>query len=1209
MSSNNNINSNSNTNYNTNSNANSNANNDSDLPTPELEEQLTKLINIDYTYPLPNDKEFQEKIYRKREFYYHKIPGRDELKDYNDVKEYRDKICTRKFALQEHQALLSNFINPDTPYKGILVFHGTGTGKTCVSITIAERFKPMIQKYGTKIYVLMSGPLIKENFKRELLTCTGETYLKQQDATVYVSQAETAKANKNALNIALQYYRLMSYRSFYKKVLGEKIVEKVKTKDNKIKASYRKTKDGEFERDISIDRIYNLNNSVIIVDEAHNLTGNAYGEALMKIIKNSINLKIILLTATPMKNLADDIVELLNFIRPPRNPIERDKIFSNNKNHLMELKPGGKEYFKKMATGYVSYLRGADPITFAKRVEMGEIPEGLLFTKIIRCKMLKFQRSIYDEAIKVKDDTLDRRSEAVANFAFPGLSSDHKSIVGYYGREGVNVLKTQLKTHYEQLNKKIATDILNIGDNSGLGSGELLYISDNQKTVTGNILKFNNLKNFSIKFYKALKKINRLVWGKKGAKTAFIYSNLVKVGIELFQEILMQNGYLEYDDNRSNYKISQDTICYFCGKTYREHTQQNIKASAKMSRADTDINTNTVITNKSESSTEYNKTSDIELPEHEFFPATFISVTGKSADEVADIIPEDKKQLLDNVFSNIENKEGKYIKFVLGSKVMSEAISLKHVAEVHILDVYFNLGKVDQVIGRAIRHCSHFGVTNDKNRYPVVKVYKYAVSLGNTADNKSSKELSSEEDLYKKAEQKYILIKKMERMMKEIAIDCPLNRHGNLFPEELKQYDNCVEPANNTKISKDQIMCPSICDYTNCYYKCDGVTLNNKYYDVKTGNYRKLNNNELDRSTFTHSLARNEIDTVKNKIKDLYRVKYVYTLKDIVKNIKNSYHGEKKELFEDFFVFKALDELIPVTENDFNNFKDTIFDKFNRAGYLIYIDKYYIFQPFDQNEDVPMYYRSTYDKNVNNKLTLYNYMKNTSKFVNMKQLDIKKKEKTEQPIFIYDFNSTTDYYDNRDEFKYVGIIDKEPSRKKNKQFDELQDVFKIREKRDKILDKKRGTGIASVFGAVCETSKSKEYLIDIANSINIKLSGNEIRNNICAMIKERLLFLEKYGSDKKKNKLTYIMIPANHKLYPFPYNLEDRKNNIITKIKDKIKFKIDIVVKENDKTIKGEHVTTYTITIKNNKQLDEYKTLFTDIGFTVDKDKYSITIE
>ena len=92
-------------------------------------------------------------------------------------------------------------------------------------------------------------------------------------------------------------------------------------------------------------------------------------------------------------------------------------------------------------------------------------------------------------------------------------------------------------------------------------------------------------------------------------------------------------------------------------------------------------------------------------------------------------IPEDKQQILTNVFNDIENKEGKFLKFVLGSKVMNEGISLKNVAEVHILDVYFNLGRVDQIIGRAIRQCSHYNVMMTKTDIPEVEVYKYAVSL------------------------------------------------------------------------------------------------------------------------------------------------------------------------------------------------------------------------------------------------------------------------------------------------------------------------------------------------------------------------------------------------------------------------------------------------------------------------------------------------
>ncbi len=1068
------------------------------------------------------------------------------------------------------------------------VVQGAIASNTCAGIAIAERFKQMVQKYNTKIYVLVSGPLIKENWKNELLKCTGETYLKEQDKSIHISAVDKQRARKNAINIALQYYRFMSYRSFYKKVLGEKIVEKIKTKDNKIKLSYRKTKEGEFERDIAIDKIYDLNNSLIIVDEAHNLTGNAYGEALMKIIKKSQNLKIVLLTATPMKNLADDIIELINFIRPINSPLVRDKIFNRHKNHLMNFKPGGVEYLKMMTTGFVSYLRGADPLTFAKRVEKGKVPKGLLFTKVVSCKMLPFQKKIYDEAIREKDDTLDRRSEAVANFAFPGLSQDRTKLVGYYGREGINIVKNQLKTNYETLNKKISSDILK-SEYAG-SEGDLISISENGKTITGEILKIYNLKYFSIKFYKALKKINRLVWGKKGARTAFIYSNLVKVGIELFTEILLQNGYLEYDENPSNYQIKSDTKCYFCGDTYKQHQQKKLKETSMMER----------IKNISESSTEYEKVKG-EPPFHNFYPATFISVTGKSAEDAIDIIPEDKQKILNEVFSSIENRDGRYIKFVLGSKVMGEGISLQNVAEIHILDVYFNLGKVDQVVGRAIRHCSHYNITTDEYRYPDVKVYKYAVTVDNG--------LSSEEELYKKAELKYMLIKKVERALKTVAIDCPLNISGNIFPEDVEKYKNCVVPGKNK--GKDKPICPSICDYTKCDFICEDPKLNTLYFDKKMGVYKKITKNNLDYSTFTQTLARAEIEIVKTKIKDMYRFEYVYTLKDIIQYIKGTYEGEKRELFDEFFVFKALDELIPITENDFNNYNDTIFDKYNRPGYIIYIKKYYIFQPFDLNNDVPMYYRSTYDKPMQNQLSLYNYLKNTVKYKEFKGT----KEATEKTTMlidpkleIYDFQPTIDYYEGREENKYVGIIDKEPSRRKSKRLEELKDVFKIRKRRSKILEKKRGTGIPSLMGAVCSTSKSREYLEKLSKEINVDIGKSNTRIDICEKIKDRLLFLEKYSTGK--NKITYIMIPANHKLYPFPYNLIDRAEYIKEKIKEKIKFELDITVKQEKQTVDGvKNLPKITITIKNTPSLDKFKDYLESLGARLLKGKWIIILK
>ena len=83
---------------------------------------------------------------------------------------------------------------------------------------------------------------------------------------------------------------------------------------------------------------------------------------------------------------------------------------------------------------------------------------------------------------------------------------------------------------------------------------------------------------------------------------------------------------------------------------------------------------------------------------------------------------------------------------------MNEGISLSNIKEIHLLDVYFNLNRVDQVIGRGIRQCSHFNIINNENKFPLVNIYKYVVDIDNM--------LSTELEMYKKAEYKYKLVKK-----------------------------------------------------------------------------------------------------------------------------------------------------------------------------------------------------------------------------------------------------------------------------------------------------------------------------------------------------------------------------------------------------------------------------------------------------------------
>ena len=143
----------------------------------ESEDELLETMRKEYRYPITSDDSLQSKIYDKREFYINKVQPRQKMETYEDIKKYRDDVCGGKFTLKSQQVFVANYMNPATPYTGLLIFHGTGTGKTCAAIAIAENFKEQVRRYGTKIHILVSGPMIKEQWKNELIQCTKDTYI------------------------------------------------------------------------------------------------------------------------------------------------------------------------------------------------------------------------------------------------------------------------------------------------------------------------------------------------------------------------------------------------------------------------------------------------------------------------------------------------------------------------------------------------------------------------------------------------------------------------------------------------------------------------------------------------------------------------------------------------------------------------------------------------------------------------------------------------------------------------------------------------------------------------------------------------------------------------------------------------------------------------------------------------------------------------
>ena len=119
-----------------------------------------------------------------------------------------------------------------------------------------------------------------------------------------------------------------------------------------------------------------------------------------------------------------------------------------------------------------------------------------------------------------------------------------------------------------------------------------------------------------------------------------------------------------------------------------------------------------------------------------------------------------------------DNRDGKQVKIIIGSETASEGLDFRFIRSVHILEPWFHLNKLDQVIGRAIRNCSHIDLPLDKRN---VTVYFY-IANSSTHKNRESLDLS----IYREAEKKAQNMSEIEYILKTNAVDCSINKSNNI---------------------------------------------------------------------------------------------------------------------------------------------------------------------------------------------------------------------------------------------------------------------------------------------------------------------------------------------------------------------------------------------------------------------------------------------
>ena len=184
------------------------------------------------------------------------------------------------FSLLTHQKIVRDYLNLYTPYRGLLLYHGLGSGKTCTSIAIAEGMKD------SKRVIIMTPASLRANYIEELKKC-GDLLYKRNQYWEWVSTVENQEALKTIsvlLNLPQEYIRRHGGAFFInvkkpsnyselsdndKKVLEEQLNEMIRQKYTFINYNgLRSTRLAEMTSNYTKNI---FDNSVVIIDEAHNL--------------------------------------------------------------------------------------------------------------------------------------------------------------------------------------------------------------------------------------------------------------------------------------------------------------------------------------------------------------------------------------------------------------------------------------------------------------------------------------------------------------------------------------------------------------------------------------------------------------------------------------------------------------------------------------------------------------------------------------------------------------------------------------------------------------------------------------------------------------------------------------------------------------------------------------------------------------------------
>ena len=868
-----------------------------------------------YLYPSLDDPNFNIKISTRKEFSDTKYVGK---RTDSDIEKVSDELCNAEFELAPHQMFVRNFMSFNTPYNGLLLYHGLGSGKTCSAISVAEEMRDYMKQVGiSKRIIVVASPNVQTNFKKQLFdpnqldetewnktgvwnirACTGNKFLSEINPMNMkgLTKEKVVTQIKRIINTSYLFLGYIEFANYIRKKseIGSDISADKKEKLIKLK----------------LNRFFS--NRLIIIDEVHNIRmtddnkDKRVSVELKKLVDNVLNLRLLLLSATPMYNTYKEVIWLINLLNSNdrRSVMDTKEVFNSDGSFKVseEGEPIGREILSRKAIGYVSFVRGENPYTFPFRmwpdtfspentflsnpkptVQLNGKPivQPVQMLSLFLTNVGEYQQLGYNyiiEKLKAGDFAGNRQMpsfEDMEAFGYTLLQRPIEALNMVFPDDRLNMEGSELDPK-DLVGKEGMSRIMRFDDSSSF-KGNYEYKTDKY----GRIFSQAEIGKYSGKIKNICERI------KNSEGVALIYSQYIEGGLVPIALALEEMGIIRAGGRKSLFK---------------EKPTETIDARTMKPKSQITEN---------------------------FTSASYIMISGDKL-----LSPNNKEDV--DLATSPDNFDASKVKVILISQAGSEGLDFKFIRQVHILEPWYNMNRIEQIIGRAVRTCSHkllpFLLRN-------VEIYLYGSIVA------TEREEPADIYVYRLAELKSIQIGAVSRLLKEVSVDCLLNHEQTGFTIE-DMNKNVRQKLSSGKEIQYQVgdrPYTSTCDYQEkCSYKC----VPNKV----------LTEEDITYDTYSENFIMMNVDKITSRIRQLFVERFYY---------------EKERLIAEINVIKnypilQINAALTLLIEDKNEY---INDRFGRLGRLINIGNLYLFQPLELTDpNISIYDRSVPIQYKRNKL-------------------------------------------------------------------------------------------------------------------------------------------------------------------------------------------------------------------------------------------------